>query len=232
MRTLAAFLVVAHAFVSPGRRLLAPRRLAAPTSNEGCEVYVGNIARQTDEQALREAFEERYGEVNGVRLPGSAVGDAHRGFGFVTFALRSAASAAIASGRVELAGRKMVVSALKQRASPARAGAAPGRRTAMAAHGATRRRARRVTPEAIGRAPSASVEVLVHRRQQRQQRVDARATRTPALRAAPRALRREVVTATAADATSQRQRSTSRANRLWSRHDRSVCCVADAIPPQ
>ena len=58
MRTLAAFLVVAHAFVSPGRRLLAPRRLAAPTSNEGCEVYVGNIARQTDEQALREAFEE------------------------------------------------------------------------------------------------------------------------------------------------------------------------------
>ena len=85
MRTLAAFLVVAHAFVSPGRRLLAPRRLAAPTSNEGCEVYVGNIARQTDEHALREAFEERYGEVKGVRLPGSAVGDAHRGFGFVTF---------------------------------------------------------------------------------------------------------------------------------------------------
>ena len=82
MRTLAAFLVVAHAFVSPGRRLLAPRRLAAPTSNEGCEVYVGNIARQTDEHALREAFEERYGEVKGVRLPGSAVGDAHRGFGF------------------------------------------------------------------------------------------------------------------------------------------------------
>ena len=147
-------LVVAHAFVAPARRLLAPQRLAAPTSNEGRGVRANlraTMSRHSAPRALSTA-----GGSEGRAPPRLGAEGRAPQFGFVTFALRSAASAAIASGRIALAGRKMVVSAQAARQRRARR-----RMRARAAHcdGRARRDARLAASVARGARAHATCSV-------------------------------------------------------------------------
>ena len=77
-------------------------------------VFVGNLAPGTSEQALREAF-ARFGEIERVHVPQRQRGQQGEGgdgtiYAFVTFADKSAATEAVEAGEpVEVAGKPAVV---------------------------------------------------------------------------------------------------------------------------
>ncbi len=78
-------------------------------------IYVGNIPRSTDEQTIRELFEE-YGSVSEVKLLKDRYTGELRGFGFVTMESEEEAQNAIDSiNETELGGRTLVVNKARPR---------------------------------------------------------------------------------------------------------------------
>jgi len=97
---------------------------AAPAENGGDAVvgtkdtvrlYLGNLSYETDESRLRTLFSE-FGEVTDVFLPSDRMSGRPRGFGFVTFADRTAAEAAVAKmDNTDLDGRAIRVNESRPR---------------------------------------------------------------------------------------------------------------------
>jgi len=92
-----------------------PEEPATTTEEETTDVvdevklYVGNLSFDTDENALRAAFEV-HGTVTDVFLPSDRMSGRPRGFGFVTFASRSDAETAISKmDQTDLDGRTIKV---------------------------------------------------------------------------------------------------------------------------
>ena len=78
-------------------------------------IYVGNIPRNTDEQAIRNLFEE-YGEVAEVKLLKDNYTGELRGFGFITMHSQEEAEKAIEGlNSTELDGRALVVNKARPR---------------------------------------------------------------------------------------------------------------------
>ncbi len=78
-------------------------------------IYVGNIPRSTDEQTIRELFEE-YGSVSEVKLLRDRYTGELRGFGFVTMESDEEAQNAIDNiNETELGGRTLVVNKARPR---------------------------------------------------------------------------------------------------------------------
>ena len=79
-------------------------------------VFVGNLSWNTDEDALRQAF-EAYGEVEHVRIITDRETGRSRGFGFVTFVNQEDGENAINSlNGTELDGRAINVNEARERA--------------------------------------------------------------------------------------------------------------------
>jgi len=91
-----------------GRRLNVnmslPKGQKAPPSTKQTKLYVGNLSWGTEEDALRELFEE-YGKVIDSYLPVDRDTGQHRGFAFVTMAPDDALRAADETDGYELDGR-------------------------------------------------------------------------------------------------------------------------------
>ncbi|MBN2737105.1 MAG: RNA-binding protein [Spirochaetales bacterium] len=80
------------------------------------KIYVGNLNYATQEEHLREAFEQ-YGTVNSVSIIYDRMTNRSKGFGFVEMEESDAATAAISSlNGSELNNRDMRVSEAKERA--------------------------------------------------------------------------------------------------------------------
>lgn len=78
-------------------------------------LYLGNLSYETDESKLRNIFSE-FGEVTDVFLPSDRMSGRPRGFGFVTYADRTAAEAAIAKmDNTDLDGRAIRVNESRPR---------------------------------------------------------------------------------------------------------------------
>ncbi len=78
-------------------------------------IYVGNIPRSTDEQTIRNLFEE-YGEVAEVKLLKDNYTGELRGFGFITMHAQEEAEKAIEGlNSTELDGRTLVVNKARPR---------------------------------------------------------------------------------------------------------------------
>ena len=78
-------------------------------------IYVGNIPRNSDEQPIRELFEE-YGNVSEVKLLRDRYTGELRGFGFVTMENDDEAQNAIDNiHNTELGGRNLVVNKARPR---------------------------------------------------------------------------------------------------------------------
>ena len=79
-------------------------------------VFVGNLSWNTDEDALRQAFES-YGEVEHVRIITDRETGRSRGFGFVTFTNQEDGEKAIAElNGTEVDGRAINVNEARERA--------------------------------------------------------------------------------------------------------------------
>eukprot|EP00563_Minutocellus_polymorphus_P015659 CAMPEP_0181052056 /NCGR_PEP_ID=MMETSP1070-20121207/17388_1 /TAXON_ID=265543 /ORGANISM="Minutocellus polymorphus, Strain NH13" /LENGTH=326 /DNA_ID=CAMNT_0023131127 /DNA_START=9 /DNA_END=989 /DNA_ORIENTATION=- len=84
-------------------------------TKETVRLYLGNLSYETDESRLRTLFSE-FGEVTDVFLPSDRMSGRPRGFGFVTFADRGAAEAAIAKmDNTEVDGRAIRVNESRPR---------------------------------------------------------------------------------------------------------------------
>lgn len=91
------------------------------------DVYVGNLASEVTEDALRAAFSKAGHTVTRVSILMSSQGDRSRGFGFVRLGSEELASAAITGmNGVELSGKKLKVAPMKEAVRPM--GRASGRR--------------------------------------------------------------------------------------------------------
>lgn len=92
-------------------------------------IYVGNIPRSTDEQTIRDLFEE-YGSVSEVKLLRDRYTGELRGFGFVTMESDEEAQNAIDNiNDTELGGRTLVVNKARPRTErPNRGGGGYGNR--------------------------------------------------------------------------------------------------------
>lgn len=78
-------------------------------------IYVGNLSWNTDEEALREAFEE-YGDVSSVAIIKDRETNRSRGFGFVEMPTESEARAAIAGlNGADFDGRNLTVNEARPR---------------------------------------------------------------------------------------------------------------------
>ncbi len=72
-------------------------------------IYVGNLPKTTNEEAVRKLFEE-HGEVTEVKLLKDQYSDELRGFGFVTMPAKADGQKAIQEvNSAELEGRKLIV---------------------------------------------------------------------------------------------------------------------------
>ena len=78
-------------------------------------IYVGNLPKTTDEQKIRNLFEE-HGEVTEVKLIKDKFTDELRGFGFVEMPSKSDAQKAIQEvNGTELEGRTLIVNEARPR---------------------------------------------------------------------------------------------------------------------
>jgi len=78
-------------------------------------IYVGNLPRTTDEEAVREKFEE-YGEVSEVKLIKDHYTNELRGFGFVQMGSEEEARKAIEGiNGTEMGGRTLTVNEARPR---------------------------------------------------------------------------------------------------------------------
>jgi RNA recognition motif-containing protein len=72
------------------------------------KIYIGNLPYSSDEQSLRETFEQ-FGEVVEVRLMIDRETGRSRGFGFITYADEAGAKKALTMDGQSLDGRKLIV---------------------------------------------------------------------------------------------------------------------------
>jgi RNA recognition motif-containing protein len=78
-------------------------------------IYVGNIPRDTNEEAVRELF-SKHGEVGEVKLIKDQYSGELRGFGFIEMSDKSEAQTAIKEvNGTDLAGRRLVVNEARPR---------------------------------------------------------------------------------------------------------------------
>uniref|UniRef100_A0A1D2A027 RRM domain-containing protein n=1 Tax=Auxenochlorella protothecoides TaxID=3075 RepID=A0A1D2A027_AUXPR len=96
-------------FAEPSARGPGADRGAAAKPAPSRNVFVGGLPAGAGEDALREAF-ARFGAVDRVHVPRPRDGEPASKFGFVTFAEREAATAAVEAGdEVEVAGEHVTV---------------------------------------------------------------------------------------------------------------------------
>lgn len=90
-------------------------------------IYVGNIPKNTTEEAVRKAFEE-YGEVREVKLIKDHYSGELRGFGFVEMPSKEEAETAIKKiDGLEFEGRALIVNEARPRKSRTGGGGGGGR---------------------------------------------------------------------------------------------------------
>ena len=78
-------------------------------------IYVGNLPKTTNEEAVRELFKE-HGEVTEIKLLKDQYTGELRGFGFITMPSKSDAQKAIQEvNGAELEGRTLIVNEARQR---------------------------------------------------------------------------------------------------------------------
>lgn len=77
------------------------------------KIYAGNLAYQTTEEGLREAF-SGYGNITDLKLITDRDTGRSKGFGFITFEEASAAEAALEKNGTDLDGRQIRVSLAKE----------------------------------------------------------------------------------------------------------------------
>lgn len=83
------------------------------------QIFVGNVAHDTSERALRVLF-ERHGRVTSVKLAGEGGHSQHRGFAFVSMpSFEDAEEAIVRLNGSQLAGRTLTVNEARGRKSQA-----------------------------------------------------------------------------------------------------------------
>ena len=95
-----------------GRQTKAPRHFMTSKTSQAAQVYVANIPYDTDEEGLRDYFEQ-YGKVAKIDLPRDRNNTTkNRGFGFVTFQAKEAAKTLVedASSSHSIDGRNLLLS--------------------------------------------------------------------------------------------------------------------------
>ena len=78
------------------------------------KIYVGNLAYETTEDSLREAFTQ-YGRIDDLVLIKDRDTGRSKGFGFITFDSQQAAEAALKMDAQQLDGRAIKVNIAKER---------------------------------------------------------------------------------------------------------------------
>lgn len=109
-------------------------------------IYVGNLPKSTDEDSVRQLFEE-HGEVTEVKLIKDHFSGELKGFGFITMPAKTDAEAAMeAINGFELDGRTLIVNEARPRGSggggkrrPGSGGGGGGRRGGSGGGGGQRR---------------------------------------------------------------------------------------------
>ena len=83
-------------------------------SEDGAQIYVGNLSYRVHERELRNFFSE-YGEISRLKVVKDRNTGRSKGFGFVTFDTLKQAKEALAAHGEELLGRNIVVRIAKSR---------------------------------------------------------------------------------------------------------------------
>ncbi len=90
------------------------KKITTADTQEGDQIYVGNLAYRASEKDLRQYF-ERYGEIRNVRVIRDQNTGRSRGFAFVTYGEMQQAEKALEAHGQDLFGRAMVVRIAKSR---------------------------------------------------------------------------------------------------------------------